>query len=53
MPLTSIPRSRNGIARRPVPIANSQTGPSSARSAIKDTAGSSTSGANMNALEVS
>ena len=48
MPLTATPRSASGIATRPVPIASSSAGPSPASSARRSTAGSSTSGANMN-----
>src|SRR4051794_18662488 len=49
MPLTETPRLTNGMATRPVPMANSSAAPSPARSARKRTAGSSTTGANMNA----
>src|SRR4051794_6862069 len=49
IPVTGTPRSTSGTATRPVPMASSSAGPSPARSARNATAGSSTSGANMNA----
>ncbi|WP_435588598.1 hypothetical protein [Micromonospora chalcea] len=47
MPLTRTPRPARGTATRPVPMANSSTGPSPASAASRSTAGSSTSGANI------
>lgn len=47
MPVTGTPRSASGTATRPVPIANSRTGPPSASPARRLTVGSMTSGANL------
>ena len=45
IPWTSSPRSASGSPMRPVPIANSSTGPPAARPASRSTIGPTTSGA--------
>src|SRR5688572_1848325 len=49
MPVTRMPLATSGMATRPVPTANSRTGPEPASRARKSTVGPSTAGANFSA----